>query len=566
MAGGILQLVEYGAQNVYLTDKPKITFFKIVYKRYTNFSIEPLEYTIQDSPNFGKKSNIVILRNGDLITEMYLKIKISKVILPENGKFAWIKRLGHAIIKNISISIGGIIIDKHIGTWLDIWYELARNGEHEKGYKKLIGETNELIKYNNKNKPEYELFIPLKFWFNKNIGLALPIINIQYHKIELKIEFEKINKLIITNDYIKEVDIKQIFIENVRLIINFVYLEDDERKKFLSNGQEYLIEILQYREDNITKIMNNIRLNFNYPTKELFWCLKNGNFNSNKKFLCYTTDNWDKKINDFSKDLIKNSILLLDDADDINNYDYNQEVNINGEILIINNIDGNWVKFSDPSSFYVYNNNIYIFNDSDKTLWFNETPLILNNINLLDKINAFIIIDENYNINFENLAFSTDINISDLSIPLINNEFQDSRLRRDYVYINMFSNYGLYLDESLNPFDYAMIKYNDQYRVTKKTANFFNYLQPEYHHNNIPKDGINIYSFSIKPELHQPSGTSNLSLIDKVYLEFKLKEKYNDKNLLSDLKYLNENTEFFIFAYSYNILRISNGLAGLVYN
>src|SRR5271170_693480 len=121
MAGGYLQLVAYGPQDMYLTNNPQITFFKVVYRRHTDFSIETFEYTILDGPNFGARSKITLPRNGDLISTMYLRIVVSEVVPGVGEKFAWVKRLGFALLRYVDIEIGGFTIDRQYGVWLDIW-------------------------------------------------------------------------------------------------------------------------------------------------------------------------------------------------------------------------------------------------------------------------------------------------------------------------------------------------------------------------------------------------------------------------------------------------------------
>jgi hypothetical protein len=181
MTGGLLQIVAYGPQDMYLTHNPQITFFKTVYRRHTNFSIQQFKLGLE-SALFGYHSHYEIHRLGDLVGDVYLVINLPS-FTPSGGKFAWTKRLGHAIIKNIQIEIGGAIIDKQTGVWLDIWYELARNPYNEKGYLSNIGDVPIMTTLDENTKPEYMLYIPLKFWFNTIIGLSLPLISIQYHRI-----------------------------------------------------------------------------------------------------------------------------------------------------------------------------------------------------------------------------------------------------------------------------------------------------------------------------------------------------------------------------------------------
>jgi len=311
MAGGIIQLVAYGAQDIYLTDNPQITFFKTVFRRHTNFSFQPFTYTFNDKPNFGTKSTLVLPRLGDLVSKMYLKITISGVEPNEGGKFAWTRRLGHAILEEIVLEMGGERIDKQTGTWLDIWYELAYPNKKNRGYLDMIGDVPELTKYDENDKPEYTILIPLQFWFNKYIGLSLPVIAIQYHRIKLHIRYAELNKLIITNDTFDQHN--NISILNVDLITDYVYLDKKERYNFATMGHEYLIEQVQFTGINNAELSEKrYKLHYNFPTKELVWVVKNGNFITNKKFLCYThDDDWTEAIQQCAKNVLRNSLLFL---------------------------------------------------------------------------------------------------------------------------------------------------------------------------------------------------------------------------------------------------------------
>jgi len=186
--GGLMQLVAYGAQDVYLTGNPQITYFKVVYRRHTNFSMETIEHTLNGNPDFGRNSNVTILRNGDLATRMYLKVKLNSVNLglqnADDRLFvAWIRRLGHALLKQVDVEIGGSRIDRQFGQWLDIWYELTHDYNIERGYRQMIGDVDSLTRLKQVTStsvtqilPEYTMYIPLQFWFNRNTGLALPLI------------------------------------------------------------------------------------------------------------------------------------------------------------------------------------------------------------------------------------------------------------------------------------------------------------------------------------------------------------------------------------------------------
>ena len=219
MGGGLIQLVAYGAQDVYLTGNPQITYFKVVYRRHTNFSMECIEHPV-DSAKFGGRHTVQILRNGDLATRLYLRMDLPALgasMFTKDAcgnevydtKAAWVRRVGHALVKNVEITIGGSQIDKHWGSWMDLWYELTHTQEQERGYGKMIGDVPELTELRGRDTssqtaavvPAYTLYVPLQFWFCRNTGLALPLIALQYHEVRLNIELEQAANLLVQTGY-----------------------------------------------------------------------------------------------------------------------------------------------------------------------------------------------------------------------------------------------------------------------------------------------------------------------------------------------------------------------------
>ena len=163
MSGGLMQLVAYGAQDVYLTGNPQITFFKVAYRRHTNFAMQAMTVVASGASGFDKVMNFTIPRNGDLIMNTYLKAEI-KAVPSSDKKFAFVKRLGHALIDYVTLTIGGSQIDKQYGMWLDLWYELTHTKSQEKGYKQMIGEVPELTKMTSAGKKGI-CYLSLSFWF-----------------------------------------------------------------------------------------------------------------------------------------------------------------------------------------------------------------------------------------------------------------------------------------------------------------------------------------------------------------------------------------------------------------
>ncbi len=577
MAGGLLQLLAYGAEDVYLTANPQITFFKIVYRRHSNFSQEAFELTILDKPNFGKISKLRIFRLGDLMTKMYLKVNIAGVALQPGVKFAWIRRLGHALLKSVSVEIGGVVIDKQYGEWLDLWYELARKPGTERGYRHMIGDIDLLTELNDTTKPQYTLFIPLKFWFNRHVGLALPLIAIQYHEIYMNFEFTARERLVVRNSNFTNVNALNIL--DASILADYIYLDATERARFASSAHEYLIEQVQFNgEQSITSRIQRFQLAFNHPTKELYWYTKSGNYTTGHRFLCYTNqDDWVDAIKRCSKELLENSIVLLVAPiyliDAYGNIVYGPD----GRAIIIvpgelPPTTGVWQEFQPLISFknrtadskeITTNGKITVFNNStNRSLWVNTDSLIIGtSFSLTDKISATIKISETNLLRISNLV--STITERDISIPIA--RFIDTRIANDDAFVNQFSNYGVFITGNVNPISFSKLTYNEYERFAKRNGKFFNILQPEMHHSNTPADGINVYSFSLAPEEHQPAGVSNLSKIDRIILTLWFDDTTQKPNL-PVLNVFNVDSRISIFAYSYNVFRVTNGLTGLAYS
>jgi len=566
MAGGLMQLVAYGAQDVYLTGNPQITFFKVVYRRHTNFSMEAIEHSLNGNPDFGRRSSVTITRNGDLITKVYLLVKLAAIPLSEGSKFSWVRRIGHALLNNVEVEIGGSRIDKHYGVWLDIWYELARHaGDGERGFLKMIGDVPELTEYNDQDKPEYLLYVPLKFWFNRHVGLALPLIALQYHEVRLHFEFNDVNNVIIANSAFKEHDIKCVEMKDVILLVDYIYLDSEERRRFAQVGHEYLIEQLQFTGSESAQTLSvRPRLDFNHPSKELVWAVRQGNYINNKQFLCYThLDDWSQVLEECAcKILLDSMVLLPGSICDVDQYGNPQVVQPGEEPPS----EGEWEPFSPDESGYTKNGKVFVVNECpDKCLWVNTSSLkVASNSQyvLTDLIFADVHVDKDCNIKCSGVK--TDLTVRDLSFPV--DELVDTRANRDDdVCVNQPSNFGLLLDGSGNIVETALLQLNGHDRFDRREGAYFNYVQPDQHHTNTPADGINVYSFALHPEQHQPSGTANLSRIDNTQLNITFHDP-TARTGLPRLNFLSAENELWIFDVNYNVLRIMSGMGGLAYS
>lgn len=538
MPGGLIQIVAYGHEDVYLTAMPQITFFKVVYRRYTNFSMETYERTINDNPGFGRMTNTKLYRQGDLITNMYLRIVLNGFSVDPcrvGAKAAYVRRLGHALIRYIEINIGGITIDRQYGTWLDIWFELATQGKKDRGELDMIGDVPELTEYNGKPRPEFTLFIPLRFWFNRHVGLALPYVAIQYHDIYIKTQFENKERLLVRNEKFDNFD--EVKILDAGYLINYIYLDTLERRKFAQMSHEYLIEQVQcFTEETVVASKKRVQLDFNNPTKELIWVLKNGLYTSGQKFLCYThEDCWDHTLQHCAEKLVLNSsALLMGDIEESSLPEAEYEMFPPGITELLST-----------------NGNLMVTNQSAKTLYINFGSLQRMGHCLLDKVKANVMVTPNNRLVISNIV--SCISIRDVSLPV--SCYKDTRVWKDDVIVYQHDNYGILIDYTVNPLLAALFEWNDQERVQKRDGEFFGRLQPYLNHSNTPRDGVNLYSFALEPEKHQPSGTANLSTIENQLLTFWF-----------DMAALNEFTLLYIYGFSYNVLRMNSGLVGLAYS
>ena len=309
--GGLMQLVAYGSQDIYLTGKPQITFFKAVYRRYTNFAIESIQQDILGSAQFGNLVSLTISRNGDLLKRLWIEYSPSDLLEGLNNTVPPLlgyqgytvgANIGHAIIDNIYIEIGGQTIDRHYGKWLTIWNYLTEDnptgeqgaiddyatgpGEYTtnpvygpagSGDNSVVEVDPRATRYNRmaythraqvnvkSNEGAAQLaWVPLQFWFCRNPGLALPLIALQYHEVKVFINLAQLPY--VTNMPATRLTGREF--ARFAVYADYVYLDTTERRQFAQNNHEYLIDQLQIME-SVSAI--NIKLAFNHPVKELIW-------------------------------------------------------------------------------------------------------------------------------------------------------------------------------------------------------------------------------------------------------------------------------------------------------
>ena len=274
--GAALQLIAKGRQDIYLVGNPQITFFKQVYRRYTNFAIESIPINFDGTADFGRRISAVIPRQGDLLHRMILEVTLPQVVKGDNNT-SWVNTVGHALIEEIKLEIGENEIDKQNGEWMHIWTSLTLPASKKTGYYNMVGWQDA---YTQDAQPgPLKLYIPLRFWFCNNIGMSLPLIALQTHPVRITLKIRSLQNLFFNNGLIANCQetINTVGITDLQLWGDFIYLDVEERRKFASVKHEYLIEQVQISPPNAIPAAAptaNITLNFNHPIKEMFWVVQ----------------------------------------------------------------------------------------------------------------------------------------------------------------------------------------------------------------------------------------------------------------------------------------------------
>jgi hypothetical protein len=423
MAGGLMQLVAYGAQDVYLTGNPKVTFFQAVYKRHTNFAMENIEQTVNGTAANSGRVSVTVARNGDLVGDMYLEMEsdANSSTTSAGNDACWV---AERAIASAELSIGGQRIDKHYQRWWRLYSELYLDESKKATWGKMTtamdGKT---------------VYLPLIFFFNRNPGLYLPLIALQYH--EVRIDFDLASNM---EQYLN----KNVF----KVWANYVYLDTEERRRFAQKGHEYLIEQVQHTGSDTVTAGNasNKRLSYNHPVKELVWC------------------------------------------------------------------------FNDPSS---------VTANAVTSLWNFTTETERGHIVL--ESNAFAQVSGNC---FVPITQGT-------GVPLI-------KVGEAGSLVN-------FTEETVGPLTEFKLILNGQDRFKAQKGKYFNQVQAYNHHSGCPYPGVYSYSFALKPEEHQPTGTCNFSRIDNAQVAVTIPTGV-------------ASTTMHMFAVNYNVLRIQSGMGGLSFS
>ena len=416
-----MQLVAYGAQDVYLTGNPKVTFFQAVYRRHTNFAMENIEQTVNGTAADSGRVSVTIARNGDLVGDMYVELKAANLaVISANAGALSNEWVAERAIKDVELSVGGQRIDKHYQKWWRLYSELYLDSAKKTTWGKMT------------TGDDSQVFLPLIFFFNRNPGLALPLIALQYHEVRLDFDLSSEFSLYTDNTTFK-------------VYANYIYLDTEERRRFAQKGHEYLIEQVQHTgQDTLAAAeqTKQIRLSYNHPVKELIFCASESSV-SNCAMWNFTTD--------------------------------------------------------------------------------------------------------------QTVVASTDVANQSLTGTLVHTDFDAGNCPK--LLTGQGATYAAAFDEeTLGTIENMKLVLNGQDRFKEQSGKYFNQVQAFQHHSGTPMPGIYSYSFALKPEEHQPTGTCNFSRIDNAQVSIKTHANNSGTQQLN------------MFAVNYNVLRIQSGMGGLAFS
>jgi len=316
--GGLLQLVAHGKQDVFLTGNPQMTWFKMVYRRYTNFAIESQPMYFDGTPDFGKRITCLVPRRGDLLGQIILEVTLPAITLTNGSAVSYVNSIGHALIQEITLEVGEMEIDKQNGEWMEIWSNYTTATDKKTAFYNMIGKVDGF------SPPTLfgplKLYIPLRFWFCKNPGMALPLLALQYHPVRINLTLRPLSQLffsqVLTTPLCTTLETNPASITDLMLWGDYIYLDVEERRRFVSSMHEYLIEQVQYTSlipISPGATSGTLPLEFNHPIRELYWYIQRDDMTRYHEYFNYSnlgTFEIGKR-----KDILSNAVLQLDGFD-----------------------------------------------------------------------------------------------------------------------------------------------------------------------------------------------------------------------------------------------------------
>lgn len=517
MGGGLLQLVAYGAQDAYISGNPQITFFKSLYKRHTNFAMEAFRVNFNGQAAWGVKNSAVLGRHADLMGATYLEVVLDAGYYNNDQRM-----LGFNLLHHVELEIGGQLIDRLYGEFMYLWNSLSQPYDKFSDLIGMVGGHNmddaaqfmggQRVCNSGSGRPSLPnniLYIPLSFFYTKNPGVALPLIALQYHEVRINVVWNDVKT--IAGDFTGKVQPLPPQPVQCALYVDYIYLDTEERRRMAQQSHEYLIEQTQFNEDkSMSSYSNRIDLTFNHPVKELVWVVQPSGYTN-----CTIAR---------GEYIVETSYEVPVTA--VSGAGSGAEVTVTSLGTSFTIVD-----VETPGTNYRVGDVCTASTVARGTVTFTVAAI--------DSGGGIVGVT----------------NIGGNAIPLT------------YDANNTLNNNGL----RLRPFTYdqnavfeQLLQINGQDRMDKRYGDYYNKVQRFQHHSGgvalTNQNGVYSYSFALKPEEHQPSGTCNFSRIDTATLVLTL-----DGSLPVNQD-LDQTYDVRVYAINYNILRIMSGMGGLAYS
>ena len=518
-----------------------------------------LEQTFNGQADFGRRVTCTISRNGDLAYRTYLQVTLPEIgqslANTANGSVyaRWLDFPGHQLISQVEVEIGGQRIDRQYGDWMHIWNQLTLSAEQKSGYNKMVGHTSQLtylmdsqyaavsgpcagtgapaqVCAPRKALPETTLYVPLQFWFCRNPGLALPLIALQYHEVKINIDFRPIGECLWAvsgSGALSAATSHTASFQNslvaASLYVDYIFLDTDERRKMAQNPHEYLIEQVQFTGDeSVGSSSNKIKLNFNHPCKELVWVVQP---DANVDYCA-----------SYQGGTLLNKVLGAQP------FNYTDALDVLPNAMHafggMDSLAADSTAFIDASG---------MFNDAGATdvtnsvasQWAGDGSATGKKYGLSNFAGS----QTGPTTDFDGVNTATGTNptssVSDAGSFVLTETSLDMHCWGE------------------NPVVTAKLQLNGNDRFSEREGTYFDLVQPWQHHTRNPDSGINVYSFALRPEEHQPSGTCNFSRIDNATLQLVLSNATVEGTKTAKVR---------VYATNYNVLRVMSGMGGLAYS
>jgi hypothetical protein len=537
--------------------------------------MESIEQTFNGQADFGRRVTCTISRNGDLAYRTYLQVTLPEInqqmantgATANDGVYArWLDFPGEQMISQVEVEIGGQRIDRQYGDWMHIWNQLTLTSEQQRGYYKMVGNTTQLTfitdpSFNDVDGPceanaprqvcaprnalpETTLYVPFQFWYCRNPGLALPLIALQYHEVKINLDIRPIDECLwavgtlncgstaspstssgkVTTAYNQS-------LVAASLYVDYVFLDTDERRRMAQNPHEYLIEQLQFTGDeSVGSSSNKIKLNFNHPVKELIWVVQpDENVDYCASLECRQT---------LYSVLGAQPFNYTDAIDALPNaiHSFGGPDSVAGTSQSFITADG---LFHDAGAVDVTAQNWW--GTGTQSTLANGTGTGGSNVNGAPQADY----------NGPNLGFGTGNTQNNDGLAIENSGVSDAG-----TFVLAETSLDMHCWGE-NPVVTGKLQLNGQDRFSEREGTYFDLVQPYQHHTRNPDTGINVYSFALRPEEHQPSGSCNFSRIDNATLQLVLSNATVEGTKTAKVR---------VYATNYNVLRVMSGMGGLAYS